>query len=59
MKRLVVLLAVMAILMLALAVPAFAMASDDANCVGREASVFTQVGQDRGVPGIPTRRRVR
>jgi predicted membrane protein len=43
MKRLVVLLAVMAILMLALAVPSFAMASDDANCVGREASVFTQV----------------
>jgi hypothetical protein len=31
MKRLVVLLAVMAILMLALAVPAFVMASDDAN----------------------------
>ena len=42
MRRFVVMLAITALLMVALAAPAFAVASPTANCVGQLASDFNQ-----------------
>ena len=52
MRRIVAVLTVLALLMVALAAPAFAAASDGANCVGQFVSDANVMGAQLGNPGL-------
>ena len=52
MRHIVAVLAVLALSMVALAVPAFAAASDGANCVGQFVSDADVMGAHLGNPGL-------
>jgi hypothetical protein len=52
MRRVVAMLAVLALLMVALAAPAFGAASDSANCVGQFVSSANEMGAHLGNPGL-------
>jgi hypothetical protein len=52
MRRIVAMLAVLVISMVALVAPAFAAASDSANCVGQFVSDANAMGANLGNPGL-------